>query len=103
MHDRARKLASGLRAYADDSGEVQRNFRKSLVENVTHLADLLPNLNFMADPALDQMARRLKDELCRFEADALKQAPDLRRDVAAKAEKVCDDADQVLASMSGYI
>ena len=104
VHDRAKKLASGLRAYADNhTGEVQRNFRSSLVENVTHLADLFPKLNFMADPGLEQMARRLKDDLCRFEADRLKEAPDLRREVAEKADKVCDDVDQMLASMSGYV
>ncbi len=103
VHDRAKKLASGLRAYADDhTGEVQRNFRCSLIENVIHLADLLPKLNFMADPGLEQMARRLKDDLCRFEAETLKEAPDLRREVAAKADKVCDDVDHVLATMSGY-
>jgi len=103
VHDRAKKLASGLRAYADDSGEVQRNFRNSLIENIEHLADLLPKLNFMAEPGLEQMARRLKDDLCRYQADALKQAPDLRRRVAQQADQVCDDVDQVLASMSGYI
>ena len=103
VYDKARMLASGLRAYADDSGEVQRNFRKSLVENVAHLADLLPKLNFMSDPGLEQMARRLKDDLCQFEADTLKEAPDLRREVAKKAEKVCADVDQVLATMSGYL
>lgn len=103
VHDRAKKLASGLRAYADDSGEIQRNFRSSLVENIEHLASLLPKLNFMADPGLEQMARRLKDDLCRYQADTLKQAPDLRREVARQADLVCDDVDQVLASMSGYI
>ena len=103
VHDRAKKLATGLRAYADDSGEVQRNFRSSLIENIEHLADLLPKLNFMADPGLDQMARRLKDDLCRYRADTLKQAPDLRHEIAGQADRVCDDVDKVLSSLSGYI
>ncbi len=103
VHERAKKLASGLRAYADDTGEVQRNFRPSLVENVTHLADLLPRLNFMADPSLDRMARRLKDDLCQYEASTLKEAPDLRKEVTAKADQVCSDVDQVLDAMAGYV
>lgn len=103
VHDRAQKLASGLRDYADDSGKVQRNFRKSLVENVTHLADLLPKLNFMGDPGLDRMASRLKDELCQFEADTLKADPTLRREIVTKAEAVETEVDQVLETMGGYL
>jgi hypothetical protein len=103
VHDRARKLTEGLRAYVDDQGEVQRNFRSSLIDNVVHLADLLPKLNFMGDPRLDQMARRLKDELGRYEAETLKEAPALRREVADKADAVRAEVDQVLRSMNGYL
>lgn len=82
---------------------MRRNFRSSLIENVVHLAALLPKLNFMGDPRLDQMAERLKDELGRYQAETLKEAPTLRREVADKADAVRTEVDQVLQSMHGYL
>lgn len=103
VQKRARLLASGLRAYTDDTGEVQRNFKSSLVENVGHLADLLPKLNFIGDQRLNQMAERLKEELCQIEAETLKANSTLRHQVANKADAVEADVDKVLEAMGGYL
>lgn len=87
-----------LRAYKPGYGnEKARNiFRDSLVHNVSEMADILPRLNMLNDPALADIARRLKEELCSSEAEDLRKSATLRYSIA-------DRADDIIRSMNDYV
>lgn len=80
----------------DPAGRVQNPFRDTLVGNLRDLAELLPKLNVLGDPALDDMRRRLVSSLCVHDAQDLRDDASLRRDVAR-------GADEILADMAGYV
>lgn len=86
-------MATKLGGY---TGERAGAFRDSLVENVRELVDILPSLNITADPMIDQLAERMRRELCAYDADTL------RKDDTAR-EHVADEADAILAQMSAFI
>lgn len=60
-------------------------FRDSLVQNVAKLADLLPSLNLTDDPQLNKIGERMRNELCKFDAAALRAEPDFRNATASAA------------------
>jgi len=97
-HAAVSRMAQRLRAYTvdPDSGKASHPFRDSLVGNLRDLAALLPSLNVAGDPALADMARRLDEELCGYEAQDLRDS-DVARDSVAQS------AEDILAAMAGYI
>jgi hypothetical protein len=69
-------------------------FRDSLVENVRELADLLPAFNLVGDAKLDEIAKRIKAELCTEDAKSLRENDGAR-------EAVQKSADEIVAAVSG--
>lgn len=92
VHDVVSKMAERLRAY---SGAKDGAFRDSLVSNVRDLVDLLPRLNVTGDAELAETARRMAEQLCQYDAQALREDSALR-------DKVARDAESIMASMEGY-
>jgi hypothetical protein len=89
--------AKGKKATKPEAKErVANPFRDSLVENLRELAGLLPTLNFVGDPELNKMAKRLERELCEHEPEVLRSNKELR-------VKQAKTADQILASMRHYV
>lgn len=93
-------MAEKLAAFkpATRKGEKSEGvFRDSLVENVRELTALLPALNVTGDSTLAEIAERMKAELCRHDAEALRKSDNLRAATAAKAEKIVQDISAFLA------
>lgn len=63
-------------------GEKGGGFHGTKLENITELAELIPNLNFMGDPELDKLAKAAK-KLAMKSPDELK-ADEVKRAAAAK-------------------
>jgi len=61
-------------------------FRNSMVENITHLVDILPELNILENKALVEMTDELKGTLCGFTAEDLRKDKTLRKEVAQKSQ-----------------
>ena len=78
----------------DPEDRTKNTFRDSLVENVRELAELLPALNITDDPKLNEIAVRIKRELC------VEDAKDLRDNDLAR-EAVAKSADEIVAAVSG--
>ena len=93
IHDRVSHMADRLRAYQTDpeTGKVLSTFRDSLVVTMRELVATLPHLNFSNDPKLEDMRKRLDDELATYDADALREDAVLRDQTAANAEKILAD------------
>jgi hypothetical protein len=91
-------MAEKLKAYKTTTGEKGKTtfFTASLVDNVRELADLLPAFNLTNDPKFDQVAARIKRELCVEDADALRDNDDARKSVQKSAEDILKDVSKLL-------
>jgi len=69
----------------DEADKIRAEIEKSLVTNASDLADLLPKLNFTGDPALTALGTALKEKLCVYGADELRNNMSARRETYAAA------------------
>ena len=81
------KMAERLRAY-DPNNASAAPFRDSLVSNITELLEVVPSLNLTGDSAVEDFARRIRQDLTRFDAQALRDNMFTREDVAQRAESI---------------
>jgi len=89
----AKKLAE-FKPSAGKGDKAEGVFRDSLVENVRQLAELLPAFNLTGDPRFDEIAKRIKSELCVEDAKDLRENDDVR-------EAVQKSADEIVAAVQG--
>ncbi|THK33463.1 hypothetical protein EHS39_36245 [Ensifer sp. MPMI2T] len=93
------RMVERLNAYRPSEGKGDKAegvFRDSLVENVRDLIAILPALNITGDPALTEMAEKLKP-LAKHDASVLRDNPHIRKDVAAEAQAILDSVAGFLA------
>jgi hypothetical protein len=98
VYDQAMHISERLANY---TGTREGCFRDSLIENAMSLSELLPRLNVTGDKKLAEIARRIDDELCQYAPDILRENDAARVDVADKAQKIADDAANIMNQMRG--
>jgi len=93
------RMAERLRAFrpATDEHRAEGVFRDSLVDNVRELARLLPAFNLTDSEALADITRCIEHELCADAAQTLRDSPELRESVAARAESIVADVTAFMA------
>lgn len=96
--DQATHVATSLREY---TGTRKGRFNDSLVEKTIELASILPKLNVANDERLNDIARRIDEELCALGPDVLRENDYARVDVAECAQKIADEANEVINQMRG--
>lgn len=57
-------------------------FHNTLVSNIEDLVNVLPDLNVMNDPGLDEMTNEIRNKLCGYNADDLRKDPTVREEAA---------------------
>jgi hypothetical protein len=77
--------------------KVEGKFHDTLVENVRDLIPVLRSFNFANDKAFDQICDDMQKDLCRYDADELRDDQDTRKQVADSAEKILADVSQFMA------
>jgi hypothetical protein len=99
IHKRVHTLVEG---YAAKLGEVRDNgksgiFRDTLVENLQDLVALLPDLNILGDPKLEELRRDVEKKVASIDPETIRGNSDVRK-------TQIDAADDILAKMSkgGY-
>lgn len=87
------RMAETLKNYKPARGDekAQGIFRDSLVTNVIDLAGVLPTLNIASDPHLAAIADRMKANLTKYDANALRENSRVRSEVAEEAQAILDD------------
>lgn len=90
MHDVWQRLFDKVKHIADKLADPKAIFRDSMIENAREMCELLPRLNFTSDPALEQLRQDVETKLAGYHPDALRNDPDVRRNVAAEAQKIMD-------------
>lgn len=65
-------------------------FRDSTVENVEDLVDLVPGLNVLDDPQIEQVRLAIKKALTGHEPKEIRKDPALRAELAGEAKQIVD-------------
>lgn len=71
-------------------------FKDSLVENVRELVELLPAFNIAGDKAFADLTKRIKDELCAFDADVLRDDAKVRANTKKAAKEILEKASELM-------
>jgi len=93
------KMVTKLREYqpAGADGISKNRFQDSLVFNIKELAELLPSLNITEDKRLDELQKRLLEDLTSTSPAVLRVDDKLRDKTSAKAEAILKKARSFLA------
>lgn len=67
-------------------------FKDSLIENVRSLVTILPKLNVVNDPKLNELSKRIEAKLTQYDAEDLKEDEVLRQEIATEAKSIVDEA-----------
>lgn len=86
--DLYKRLALYVGHMADKLGTPDAVFRDSLVTNLSDLCDLIPSLNFTADPELTQLADATRAKLAGIDPQKLRDDLKIRGQIAGEAGKL---------------
>lgn len=95
MRDLFNRLHGVVKHMAEKLADKTAIFRDSLVTNIQDLVDLLPRLNLTGDPHLEELRRKVADNLLGYEPETLRKNQFARQETAAAAN-------DILAAMAGY-
>jgi len=96
MQDLWQRVKQTVERIQERLSNPEAKFHASLIDNARDLVQLLPKLNFMDDPTLEQIRRDIEDQLCQYDPDELRVNTKARKQTAASA-------DAIMATMSGYM
>lgn len=90
-------MATKLHEYKTNKPGERRFFLNSLVDNVRDLAELLPAFNLTNDARLDAITKRITQELCADDAQALRDNDQARESVAKSADEIVAEVSKFFA------
>jgi hypothetical protein len=96
MNDLWQRLYDAVSKMSERLNDPDARFKNSLVGNLVELTQLLPKLNFLNDPKLEGMRKKVEDELC-------KHSPEILRGNSITREDTAKEADKILKAMAGYV
>lgn len=96
MADVWRRMAETVGYFADRLGDPKAVFRDSTVRNVAELVDLIPGLNLLDDPNIEQLRVEIKSKLTGIDPK------DIRKDGAFR-EELSGQAKEIVDKMQGFI
>jgi hypothetical protein len=79
------------------NGKIVR-FHGSTISNISDLADLIPALNVAGDPELDALAEQMRERLCGYDAEAIKDSPTVRAKIETEANDILSKLDGMMPS-----
>jgi len=90
------RLYEPVAKLAERMKDADATFRDTLIGNLRDIVAVLPKMNVGDDPKLTEMAKRVERELCKLNADEIREDDKVRVKASAAADKI-------LAAMAGYI
>lgn len=98
IEDVVGRMVERLKGYkpGKDGKRAEGTFKDSLVNNVRELAELLPAFNLTGDKKLTKIIDKMRVELCKHDADLLRDDDKIRA-------KVATSADAVLTAVADFI
>ena len=83
---------------AERLSDEDKMFHATTIEKAEELADMLPAMNIVNDPKLDEFATRLKDKVVCYEAKVLRNSTKLRSAAAKEARAILAEMQQMSES-----
>jgi hypothetical protein len=83
-------------AKAGSGKRAEGTFRDSLVDNIRDLVKLLPAFNLTDNKVLTDLTVRMERELCRNDADVLRENADVRNETKKAAKAILAEAEQMM-------
>lgn len=77
-------------------GEKDGSFQDTLVTNIRDLVQLLPAFNLTGNVALTKITKRMHEELCRYDAQELRDSKQLRREAEKSATSILADVEALM-------
>lgn len=96
MTDIYTRLGEVVGHFAAKMGDEKAVFRDTTLTNITELVDLIPGLNILDDPKLNQLGEEIKAKLGGVEPKDLRK----NKEVRSQAAK---DAEEIMAKMKGFM
>ena len=84
------RLFDAIARVAERLDDPEKIFRDSLISNVTELCDLLPRLNILDDPKLEEARQTVLAKITTRKPDDLRNDTDMRKATADEASKILD-------------
>ena len=91
-----KRLNTAVNAMSERLNDPKAIFRDTLVDNITEITEIIPNLNLTDDAALDRMAKDAKAKLTGKTPKQLRENINDRKETAKAA-------DDLLATMAAYM
>lgn len=88
MRDAWKRVHEVVKHAVDRLGDEKAVFRDSLIENAKEMCRVMSVLNVVDDANLENIRSQIEGALCSHTAEALRQAPDVRQDVADKMREI---------------
>jgi hypothetical protein len=95
MQDVWKRLAETIGRFQTNLAEPGKVFRDTTVNNVAELIDLIPGLNVLDNPEIEEIRQNIKAKLVGADAKSIRDDPALRQELAG-------DAKQIMDKMSGF-
>lgn len=87
-----KRIATQLSKFS--AGEKTRLYN-TLVDNIRTLVGLLEDSNVSGKSEITNLARGIREHLCKHDINQIKQSPALAGEIAKKAEAIADDLDTI--------
>lgn len=95
MHDVWTRLSNTLKSFAECTAS-DGVLKTATVDNLEAIVELLPDLNIVNDPKLEQIRQDIKATLTGYDVGVLRRNKDVRNTAALEAKRIMDD-------MSGFM
>jgi hypothetical protein len=106
INDLWQRLYNAVNHMATTLEDSEATFRDSLVQNIIDLCELLPRLNLMDDPNLEEMRKEVKNKLTKYNPEELRPKnakTGIEEGYRARArDETAEEAKAILKSMEAY-
>ena len=96
MHHLWDRLAKTLSHFAEKMSDKDARLYTSTITNLEELVELIPDMNIMDDPRLEDIRQKIAADLTGFDANDFRKNPEVRSAIGAKAN-------QIMADMQGFM
>lgn len=96
-----RRMSETIGYFQQRMADPKAVFRDTTVTNIGELLDLVPGLNVLDDPAIEQVRAAIAKALGGIEAKDIRKDPDLRAELAGEAGKIMDTMRGFMTAFGG--
>lgn len=101
MTDVWKRMADVVGRFQERMADPKAVFRDSTVTNIADILDLVPGLNVLDDPQIEQVRKAIAESLGGIDAKDIRKDPALRNELAGEAGKIMSKMQGFMAAFGG--